>query len=99
MRMGSTRSTVTAAQYLVPLCQQQLPDVKPICQRVLTGHTLCNPTSVQVFSKLDSTTGGSEKGQPGASSKKILDSDLPNILNLYLIYLIPGNIHKHIYSK
>ena len=38
-RTGSTRPTVTAAQYLVPLCQEQLPDVNPICHRVLTAVT------------------------------------------------------------
>ena len=37
--MGSTRPTVSAAQYLVPLCQEQLPAVNPICQTVPTAVT------------------------------------------------------------
>ena len=66
------RSADTAAQYSVPLCQEQLPDVNPIWYRVLTVVTHCVSTSYQVSSKPE---GDSEKEQPGASSQKLLDSD------------------------
>ena len=39
-------SADTAAQYLVPLCQKQLPDVNPIWHRVLTVVTPCVPTQL-----------------------------------------------------
>ena len=42
VRRSPRRSADTAAQYLVPLCQEQLPDVNPIWHRVLTVVTpLC----------------------------------------------------------
>ena len=66
------KSADTAAQYLVTLCQEQLPDVNPIGHRVLTVVIHCVPISDHVFSKLE---GDSEKEQPGASSQKLLDSD------------------------
>ena len=39
VRRGSTRSADTEAQYSVPLCQEQLPDMNPIWHRVLTVVT------------------------------------------------------------
>ena len=67
----------------MPLCQEQLPDVNPIWYRVLTVVTHCVSTSYQVSSKPE---GDSEKEQPGASTQKLHDSGLSNILNL-LSYL------------
>ena len=38
-RSSSTRPVLTTAQYLVPLCQEQLSDMNPIWHRVLTMIT------------------------------------------------------------
>ena len=83
VRRGSTRSADTEAQYSVPLCQEQLPDMNPIWHRVLTEVTPCVPASDQFFSKPEVHL---EKEQPGASTQKLHDSGLSNILNL-LSYL------------
>ena len=48
---SAQRSVETAAQYTVPLCQEQLQDVNPIWHRVQTMVTSYVPMSEQVFSK------------------------------------------------
>ena len=45
-RSSSTRPVLTTDQYLVPLCQEQLPDMNPIWHRVLTMITPCVPTQL-----------------------------------------------------